>query len=175
MPATGERGRYAASSPASPLATIALPVLDAEPWLDECLDSIAAQTEPRFELVAVDDGSTDRSRSILEARAERDPRVRILETRDGERGIAAALNVALDAARARVLVRMDADDRMHAGRVARQRLDRHRRMRHPCRHLRVERLPLLQSRQLPEPEPREEARDDDAKGEKDDRACAHPE
>ena len=108
------------SASPKPLASIALPVRDAAPWLGECLDSVLAQTEPSFEVLAVDDGSTDESRSILEKYEARDDRIRLLETRADARGIAAALNVALEAARAPYLVRMDADDRMHPERIARQ-------------------------------------------------------
>ncbi len=104
----------------TPLVSIALPVRNAGPWLGECLDSILAQSEPRFELLAVDDGSTDASRAMLEALAVRDARVRVLETPESTRGIAEALNVALAAARAPYLVRMDADDRMHPERLAKQ-------------------------------------------------------
>ncbi len=95
-----------------------MPVRDAAPWLAECLASIATQTEPSFELVAVDDGSTDASRAILDAAARRDARVRVLQTRSDDRGIVAALNVALGAARAPYLARMDADDRMLPHRLA---------------------------------------------------------
>ncbi|MFN2377368.1 MAG: glycosyltransferase family 2 protein [Candidatus Binatia bacterium] len=103
-----------------PRVSIVLPVRDAAPWLAECLDSVLAQTEENFELIAVDDGSRDASLSILKACAGRDARLRLLGT--GSRGgdIVAALNLALEAARAPILVRMDADDRMHPERVARQ-------------------------------------------------------
>ena len=104
----------------APRLSIALPVRDAEPWLGECLDSVLAQSESRFELLAVDDGSTDASRAILDGYARRDGRVRLFETASGDRGIVAALNLALAAARAPYLARMDADDRMHPERLARQ-------------------------------------------------------
>lgn len=104
----------------APRLSIALPVRDAAPWLAECLESVFAQTEAGFELLAVDDGSVDASRAMLEDAARRDPRVRVLETSEDGRGLVPALNVALAAARAPVLVRMDADDRMHAERLARQ-------------------------------------------------------
>lgn len=114
--------RFSASNVvvALPRISIAMPVRDAAPWLGECLASIAAQTEPSFELLAVDDGSTDASRAILEAAAQRDARVRVLQTRADGRGIVAALNLALEAARTPYLARMDADDRMHPERLARQ-------------------------------------------------------
>jgi len=103
-----------------PRLSIALPVRDAAPWLDECLDSVLAQSESRFEVLAVDDGSTDASRAILERRARGDSRIRVLETAARQRGIVAALNLALGQARAPYLARMDADDRMHPQRLALQ-------------------------------------------------------
>lgn len=103
-----------------PRLSIALPVRNAGPWLRESLDSTLAQTEPSFELLAVDDGSTDASPSILAGYAERDARIHVLETTSGQRGIVPALNIALAAARAPYLARMDADDRMHPERLARQ-------------------------------------------------------
>ncbi|MFN2425012.1 MAG: glycosyltransferase family 2 protein [Candidatus Binatia bacterium] len=109
-----------ASSSQAPRVSVAMPVRNAQAWLHECVDSVLAQTEAAFELLAVDDGSTDASRAILEAYARDDARVRVLETSASSRGIVAALNLALAAARAPRLARMDADDRMHAERLARQ-------------------------------------------------------
>jgi glycosyltransferase involved in cell wall biosynthesis len=103
-----------------PRLSIALPVRDAEPWLAECLDSILAQTETHFEVLAVDDSSLDGSRAILESYRERDSRIRILETTSEARGIVPALNRALFEARGEYIVRMDADDVMHPERLARQ-------------------------------------------------------
>jgi glycosyltransferase involved in cell wall biosynthesis len=103
-----------------PRLSIALPVRDAEPWLADCMDSILAQTETRFEVLAVDDGSLDASRAMLESYALRDSRIRVLETAGDARGIVPALNRALVEARGEYLVRMDADDVMHPERLARQ-------------------------------------------------------
>lgn len=107
-------------SATAPLASIAMPVRDAAPWLQECLASVLGQDEGRFELLAVDDASTDGSRAMLEQAATRDSRIRVLGTEPGRGGIVPALNLALAEARAPVLVRMDADDFMHPSRLARQ-------------------------------------------------------
>lgn len=104
----------------APLASIAMPVRNAAPWLGECLASVLGQHEGRFELLAVDDASTDGSAAMLEQAAARDPRVRVLRTGPGRGGIVPALNLALDEARAPLLVRMDADDCMHPARLVRQ-------------------------------------------------------
>jgi glycosyltransferase involved in cell wall biosynthesis len=103
-----------------PAVSILMPVRDAECWLGEALDSIAAQTLDDWELLAVDDGSRDASRRTLEAAARADRRIRVLETVAGARGIVPALNTGLTAARARYLARMDADDVAHPERLRRQ-------------------------------------------------------
>ena len=105
--------------------TIGLPVYNARRFLAGTLRSIFAQTYPDWELVIVDDGSTDGSAEI--ARAVRDSRVSVLC--DGEnRGLSGRLNQIAELARGQYLARMDADDLMHPDRLARQvaLLDAHR-------------------------------------------------
>ena len=57
-----------------PLISIIVPVYNAEPYLDNCLDSIAAQTWGNLEVWLVDDGSTDASPALCDARAAADER-----------------------------------------------------------------------------------------------------
>jgi glycosyltransferase involved in cell wall biosynthesis len=83
-------------------------VKDAEATLLECLHSLRAQTLSDHEVVAVDDGSTDGSRAILESAAGEDRRLRVL--RPPGSGLVNALNAGLSAARAPFVARMDADD-----------------------------------------------------------------
>jgi glycosyltransferase involved in cell wall biosynthesis len=101
-----------------PAVTVLLPVRDAEDTLEASLASIAAQTLDDHEVVAVDDGSRDRSAALLEAAARRDPRLRVLRT--GGRGLVAALNLGLAEARAELIARMDADDVARPRRLERQ-------------------------------------------------------
>lgn len=91
---------------------------DAGPALQECLASLQAQTLTDFEVVAVDDGSRDGSREVLAAVARQDSRFRVLGA--PPRGLTAALNAALAAARSPLLARMDADDVAHPDRLALQ-------------------------------------------------------
>jgi glycosyltransferase involved in cell wall biosynthesis len=98
-----------------PRVSVLLPVRDAAATLDETLASLAAQTLGGFELLAVDDGSRDASRALLERRARQDPRVRLLDV--GGAGLVAALNAGLAAARAPLLARLDADDVAHPRRL----------------------------------------------------------
>ena len=97
-----------------PLVSILLPAWQADGTLPACLRSITRQTDPRWECVVVDDGSTDATAAIAQA-ATRDPRFRVVTT--PHRGIVAALRTGLDACRGRWVARMDADDLMHRDRL----------------------------------------------------------
>lgn len=104
--------------PAPPKISVLLPCRNAARFLPECIASLEAQTEPRFEALVLDDGSTDGTSAILGAWAERDARVRRVE-RVGE-GLVAALGALAARARAPLLARMDADDVAHPPRLERQ-------------------------------------------------------
>lgn len=99
-----------------PAVTVILPVRDGMPYLPRAIESILAQTWSDFELLVVDDGSVDETRAYLATLD--DPRVRVLAT--GGAGLAAALNAALEAARAPYVARQDADDWSAQGRLASQ-------------------------------------------------------
>jgi len=101
-----------------PAVSILLPFRDAAATLDETLESIAAQSFTDYEVVAVDDGSRDDSAARVAERARRDPRLRLFRT--PHRGQVEAMNFGLARARAPLVARMDADDRMHPERLARQ-------------------------------------------------------
>jgi glycosyltransferase involved in cell wall biosynthesis len=94
-----------------PLVSVLLPVRDAAPWLAASLRSLTRQTFDDFEVVAVDDGSTDGSGELLRRAAARDPRVRVFTT--VARGLPAALETARAHARGSLLARHDADDLSH--------------------------------------------------------------
>ncbi len=88
--------------------SVLLPVYNEEAWLGAALDSLFRQTDRDFEVVAVDDGSTDGSAEILRRAAESDERLRVVT--QPRRGIVGALNRAIAEAQGRYLARMDADD-----------------------------------------------------------------
>jgi hypothetical protein len=102
-----------------PAVSVVLPVYNAERWLRESVGSILSQTLRDFELVAIDDGSTDRSGEILAELAKSDARVRVL-THERNRGLIATLNRGLSAARAPLVARHDADDVALPERLGRQ-------------------------------------------------------
>jgi glycosyltransferase involved in cell wall biosynthesis len=110
----------------TPEITVLMPVRNAEAYLEEAARSLLAQTFGDFELLAVDDGSTDRTPRLLAGLAAADARVRVLGGRE-RLGFSGALNLGLDAARGRLIARMDADDRARPDRLEAQRayLDAH--------------------------------------------------
>ncbi len=92
------------------LVSILMPVKNAAPYLKECLDSILHQTYSHWELIAVDDHSTDQSKDIIFDYTRKDPRIHCL-INEGH-GIIEALQTGYRHARGSFLTRMDADDRM---------------------------------------------------------------
>jgi len=103
---------------APPLISIILPVRDGRRTLGRALASVRRQTEPRWELLVVDDGSSDGTPGLLAAAAREDARIRVLT--QPARGLVAALNAGLAAARGGFVARLDADDEAHPERLARQ-------------------------------------------------------
>jgi Glycosyl transferase family 2 len=103
---------------ASPRISVVLPVYNAQAFLDAAVDSVLAQTFGDFELLAIDDGSTDATAAILDRLARRDRRMIVV--RQANAGIVAALNHGLALARGEFVARMDADDVACPERFARQ-------------------------------------------------------
>lgn len=101
--------------PRTPKLSILMPVRNEEAYLQEALRSLQAQSLADWELVAVDDGSSDGTPDLLAAAADQDPRVRVIRRSGG--GLVAALNAGLEACRAPLLARMDGDDISHPRRL----------------------------------------------------------
>ncbi len=106
------------SSAREPRISVLLPVFDAEAYLEEAVESILAQSFGDFELLALDDGSSDDSPRILADLASRDDRIRVLPAAHG--GLVKRLNEGLAEARGGFVARMDADDVSHSDRLERQ-------------------------------------------------------
>jgi glycosyltransferase involved in cell wall biosynthesis len=98
-----------------PLITVGIPVYNAMPYLPESMESILAQSYRDFDIIAIDDGSTDASLEYL--RSLRDPRLRVMT--QPNQGITATLNRILATANTPWLARHDADDVALVQRVAR--------------------------------------------------------
>jgi hypothetical protein len=96
-----------------------MPVYNGEQFLEEAVESIQRQTFADWELVAIDDGSQDSSRSVLRRFAAADPRIRVIEN-ETNGGISAALNSGWQEARGAYIARLDADDVALPERLARQ-------------------------------------------------------
>lgn len=96
--------------------SVVLPVKNGMPYLPAAVQSVLAQTYRDFELIVIDDGSTDGTIDFLGSLS--DERVRVIAA--ATQGLAGALNSGLASARGEYLARHDADDRSAAGRFERQ-------------------------------------------------------
>ena len=92
----------------APKISVIIPVYNAEKYLDEALMSIVQQSFKDFEVIAIDDGSTDNSLAILRKYESKDSRF-IIKTRENK-GIAHTLNEGIKMAKGKYIARMDADD-----------------------------------------------------------------
>lgn len=92
----------------TPLFTVIIPAWNARDTIAETVRSVLAQTEPRFELLIVDDGSPDDSAAVALRAANGDPRVRVSRRENG--GPALARNAGIAATAAPLIAFLDADD-----------------------------------------------------------------
>lgn len=99
-----------------PEVSVLVPVMNVEDYLQECLDSIQAQEFDSFEVICVNDGSTDDSLKILRAFAEKDSRFKVIDKANA--GYGHALNIALDQARGRYVMIVESDDTIRPGMMA---------------------------------------------------------
>jgi len=98
-------------SSAVPLVSVVMIFLNEERFLEEAVQSVRDQKLSDWELILVDDGSTDRSRSIAKDLAARDPKIRYVEHPDHEnRGMSASRNLGVAHATAPYIAFLDADD-----------------------------------------------------------------
>ncbi len=93
----------------NPMVSIVMPVFNAEKYLKESIQDIIFQTYSDWELICVDDGSTDQSSEILKYYASRDDRIRVITQEN--KGAGAARNRGMDEAKGTYLLFLDADDR----------------------------------------------------------------
>lgn len=92
----------------NPLISVIVPVYNTEQYLHRCIDSILSQTYTNFELLLIDDGSSDGSGNICDKYAEKDPRVRVFHKENG--GVSSARNLGLDNANGEWVTFVDSDD-----------------------------------------------------------------
>jgi glycosyltransferase involved in cell wall biosynthesis len=97
---------------ASPTVSVIIPVYNAARTLVDTVASVQMQTRTDWEILLVNDGSTDRSAEIIEQFVESDPRVRSFAT-EGQIGAGLARNIGIANARGRYVAFLDADDQWH--------------------------------------------------------------
>jgi glycosyltransferase involved in cell wall biosynthesis len=100
------------------VVSVIMTVFNGQKYLAEALDSILGQSFTAFEIVVVDDGSTDETGQILRAYAKRDSRIRCFSP--GKLGRPGALNFAIREAKYEYVAQVDSDDRMLPERLERQ-------------------------------------------------------
>lgn len=93
------------------LISIIVPVYNSEPYIRDCIQSIQKQSHINFEVILVDDGSTDRGRGICEEITKTDPRFRVLAQE--HKGVSAARNRGMKAAEGKYVFFLDSDDMIH--------------------------------------------------------------
>lgn len=102
-----------------PLVSVVIPVFNLEDFLAEAIDSVLGQTWRDFEIILIDDGSTDRSRSLIEGYRSRSPeRVRAVFL--PHRGASATRNAGIDAALGEWIAFLDGDDVWKPAKLAEQ-------------------------------------------------------
>lgn len=93
-----------------PLLSIIVPVYNVEQYLSRCIDSILGQTFQDFELILIDDGSSDRSGSICDEYANQDSRIKVIHKKN--EGVSIARNKGLDIACGKYITFVDSDDEL---------------------------------------------------------------
>ena len=94
-----------------PLISIVVPVYNVEQYLDACINSVRNQTYTNWELILVDDGSTDRSSTICDKYVENDSRIRVIHKKNG--GLSSARNEGIKLIRGEYVTFLDSDDFLH--------------------------------------------------------------
>lgn len=102
-----------------PQLSVVIPAYNASPFIRECLNSVFEQTNcPDFEVIVVNDGSTDNTDEVLRQISVKQTRLRIISTVNG--GPGSARNHGVDGALSEIIIFLDADDKMLPGRLEHQ-------------------------------------------------------
>lgn len=92
----------------NPLISIIIPVYNIEKYLNECIESVLNQTFDNYEIVLVDDGSTDKSGSICDNLSLRNPKIKTYHKRNG--GLSSARNYGIKHSKGKYVIFLDSDD-----------------------------------------------------------------
>jgi len=101
----------------TPIVSVVMPAYNRERYLPQAIESVLAQSFRDFELLVIDDGSSDRTAQL--AGSTGDPRVRVIRN-ERNLGVCASRNRGLDLARGELVANLDSDDLAHPERLARQ-------------------------------------------------------
>lgn len=93
------------------LISVIVPVYNSERYIGCCVKSVLMQTYSIFELILIEDGSTDNSLEICEALCKKDKRIRLMK--QNHRGVSVARNLGIEAAKGKYLFFLDSDDMIH--------------------------------------------------------------
>lgn len=107
------------SNQSSPLVSVIMPAYETSKFVTEAIESVRAQTMGNFELLLVDDCSSDDTVQVARRAAQQDPRIIIIEL-DENGGAAKARNIAIDRARGRFIAFLDSDDLWYPEKLERQ-------------------------------------------------------
>lgn len=99
-----------------PMFSVVTPAYNAEAYLAECVASVAAQAYDDWEMIIVDDGSTDGTADLAAGLAKSEVRIRLVSKGNG--GVSSARNAGLGVARGRYIIFLDSDDEMHPSAMA---------------------------------------------------------
>jgi teichuronic acid biosynthesis glycosyltransferase TuaG len=103
-----------------PTVSIITPLFNAEPFIAETIQSVQEQTFSAWEMLVVDDCSTDNGREIVEQIAANDSRIRLITRETNSGGPAAPRNIGLGLAQGRYIAFLDADDLWHSDKLEKQ-------------------------------------------------------
>ena len=92
----------------NPLISVVIPLYNVEDYLEQCLSSVLSQTYDPFEVICIDDGSTDATGSLLDAIADSDNRIKVHHSQNA--GLSEARNKGADLAQGTYVTFVDADD-----------------------------------------------------------------
>ena len=101
------------------LVSVVIPVYNRESTIERCLKSVCGQTYSNIEVIVVDDGSTDKTTSIVKAMAENDNRIKLYEL-GANSGVANARNYGIDMSHGVYIAFQDSDDEWHANKLTTQ-------------------------------------------------------
>jgi glycosyltransferase involved in cell wall biosynthesis len=101
-----------------PLVSVIVPAYNAEAFIERTLKSVLCQTYTNIEVLVVDDGSKDRTSTIVQSIAQRDSRVRLFQQQNA--GVAAARNLAIEKSQGEYIAPIDADDIWYAEKIEKQ-------------------------------------------------------